>query len=140
MPLDIATIINVYVDIFLSPMDDPDFPYEIAFFSEPSGQLAILDGKIVVPPGGAGIRFKKVDKKSNDLKHLQLEWDFCDLTLHPVGPEKGKVNLKWLVGPDEIIVHDPGKGRRSFAYAIGAKLKKGGRVYFDPQLENEGGN
>lgn len=132
MPLDIGTAIDIYVRHFENPAD-PEFQYDIEFFSDPNMVDVLLDGRIVVPRGGAAIRFHQV-KKAGD-----KDWSFHDLTIHPTGPETGKVDLKWVIAPSTIIVHDPGKGRRTFSYAIAVKRKDGLLVYFDPQLENLGG-
>ena len=131
MPRDTLETINVYVHIFSDPTDT-DFPWSISFSSDPDGEMPILDGKIVVPRGGAMIYFQK--RKATE------GWNFHELTLHPVGPSEDKVDLKWIVTNDVIEVHNPNQGRRTFSYAISAQVPgSDAKIYFDPQLENQGG-
>lgn len=124
--------ITLYVDLRADPAT-PMFPWTLAFFSDPNAQTPRPGGgQIDVKKEGAMIEFKKVTRPMFPI------WSFHDLTIHPVGPEKDKVDLKWMVTNDSIVLHNPGK-KRTFAYAISVQIP-GTKFYFDPQMVNEGGN
>ncbi|MCP4203892.1 MAG: hypothetical protein GY769_18400 [bacterium] len=106
--------------------------FEIKLFSDYAGSQP-TKGDIQVPMGGAVLRFKKVAAQ------VVWPWRFHDLTIHPMGPETDRLDLKWRVSPADVVVkHEEATVKRTYSYTLSVEFA-GSYFYLDPQMVDVGG-
>ena len=105
--------------------------WEIKLFSDFAGTQP-TGGDIQVPMEGAILRFQKVASQ------VIWPWRFHDLTIHPMGPETDRLDLKWRVSAGDVAVkHEKATVRRTYSYTLAVEFN-GSYFYLDPQMVDVG--
>lgn len=111
----------------------PSGDYElmmIKLYRDPAGTQP-TGGDIQIPKEGAILRFLQVTSGVQS-------WRFHDLTIHPMGSKTDRLNLRWRVTKEEILVmHEEARVKRTYSYTLAVNLD-GSYFYLDPQLVDVG--